>query len=53
VPRPAAFVSASTDLLAVLADLQTMVPRYASLSVPVSVLYGTHDGLLLPKMHGE
>ncbi len=51
--RPSAFVSASADLMAVPADLPGLVTRYATLQVPISVLYGTHDRILDPALHGE
>jgi len=50
--RPSAFVSASTDFMAVPADMAALVKRYATLSVPISVLYGTHDRILDPAVHG-
>ncbi len=51
--RPSAFVSASTDLMAVSADMPKLVTRYSTLNVPISVLYGTHDRILDPAVHGE
>lgn len=50
--RPSAFVSASTDYMAVPADLPELVKRYATITVPISVLYGTHDRILDPAVHG-
>jgi pimeloyl-ACP methyl ester carboxylesterase len=51
--RPSAFVSASADLVAVPADMPGLVTRYAALPMPIAVLYGTHDRILDPKVHGE
>ncbi|WP_411280894.1 alpha/beta fold hydrolase [Gemmatimonas sp.] len=51
--RPSAFVSASTDLMAVPADMPRLVKRYATLQLPISILYGTHDRILDPALHGE
>lgn len=51
--RPAAFISASADLMAVPDDVQELVTRYPSLTVPTSVLYGTADRVLSPVLHGE
>jgi len=50
--RPSAFVSASTDLMAVPADMRGLVERYANLPMPIAVLYGTHDRILDPRVHG-
>ncbi len=51
--RPSAFVSASTDLMAVSADMPLLVQCYHALSMPIAVLYGTHDRILDPLVHGE
>lgn len=51
--RPATFISAAADLVAVPRDLQDMTTRYPQLTVPVSVLYGTKDRVLSPRLHGE
>jgi pimeloyl-ACP methyl ester carboxylesterase len=50
--RPRSFYNTSTDLMAVNKDLYTMVERYASLKVPVSILYGTSDAILDHQLHG-
>jgi pimeloyl-ACP methyl ester carboxylesterase len=44
--RPSAFYGASSDLVAVRDDLPAMVPRYASLTIPVGILVGTGDLIL-------
>lgn len=51
--RPSAFVSASTDLMAVPADMPPLMQCYHALSMPIAVLYGTHDRILDPLVHGE
>jgi pimeloyl-ACP methyl ester carboxylesterase len=51
--RPRAFVTASTDLVAIPADMRALVGRYHTLRVPVGVLYGTGDRILDPRAHGE
>ena len=51
--RPSAFVSASTDLMACPADMPTLKERYLALAMPIAVLYGTHDRILDPAVHGE
>ncbi len=50
--RPSAFVSASTDLVAVPADMRALVEHYATFPMPIAVLYGTHDRILDPRVHG-
>ena len=50
--RPRSFYSASTDMVAVNDDLPGMVARYSSLSLPVSILFGTDDGILDHRSHG-
>jgi len=50
--RPGSFYSASTDMAAVNDDLPAMVPRYSSLNMPVSILFGRDDGILDYRSHG-
>lgn len=50
--QPGSFYSASTDMVAVNDDLPDMVLRYPSLSMPVSILFGTDDGILDFRSHG-
>jgi pimeloyl-ACP methyl ester carboxylesterase len=50
--RPSSFYSASTDMVAVNDDLPAMVPRYSSLNMPVSILFGRDDGILDYRSHG-
>ena len=50
--RPSAFVSASTDLVAVPADMPPLMQRYHALALPMAVLYGTRDRVLDPQLHG-
>jgi pimeloyl-ACP methyl ester carboxylesterase len=51
--RPAAFLSASSDLQALPDSLPQVQERYASLRVPVSVLYGKDDRILDWKANGQ
>lgn len=51
--RPSHFYAASSDLAVVNDDLADMVRRYASLKVPVGVLFGRQDRILDPGEHGE
>jgi pimeloyl-ACP methyl ester carboxylesterase len=51
--RPWSFYNTSSDMRAVNLDLGAMVGRYASLRVPVRILYGTNDEVLRHQVHGE
>ena len=51
--RPGNFQAASADLNAAPADLPSMVARYPSLEMPVSVLFGRDDPVLDPEAQGE
>jgi pimeloyl-ACP methyl ester carboxylesterase len=51
--RPWSFYNTSSDMRAVNLDLGAMVGRYASLRVPVRILYGTNDEVLSHQVHGE
>ncbi|MCA2987646.1 MAG: alpha/beta fold hydrolase [Gemmatimonas sp.] len=51
--RPSAFTSASTDLAAADVGMSTLVERHATVQAPVGILYGTHDRILQPAMHGN
>jgi pimeloyl-ACP methyl ester carboxylesterase len=51
--RPRNIAEASADMTAVNAGLKIMTPRYASIDVPVGVLYGRGDHLLNPVAQGE
>jgi pimeloyl-ACP methyl ester carboxylesterase len=51
--RPRAFITASTDLIAVPEDLEAMPGRYKSLTHPVGILFGTGDRILDPEAHGK
>jgi pimeloyl-ACP methyl ester carboxylesterase len=51
--RPSAFVSASTDLMAVPGDMPSLAERYATVTMPVAMLYGTDDRILDPAVHAE
>jgi pimeloyl-ACP methyl ester carboxylesterase len=50
--RPRGYFAASTDLVAVNDDLPGMVERYASLRLPVGILFGTGDRVLDHRRHG-
>jgi pimeloyl-ACP methyl ester carboxylesterase len=51
--RPRSFYNTSSDMRAVNYDLGAMVGRYASLRLPVRILYGTSDEVLSYQVHGE
>ena len=51
--RPKTFYAASSDLVAVNDDLPSMVQRYPGLKLPIGILYGTQDRILLPAVQGE
>jgi len=51
--RPRVFYAASSDMLATAEDLPTMESRYATLQMPVDVLYGRQDQILDYRQHGE
>lgn len=50
--RPSHFVAASRDLNAIPLSLPAQQLRYASLQLPVSILYGRGDRILDPEFHG-
>lgn len=51
--RPSSFYATSTDLISVPEDLPAMEQRYASLTMPVDLLYGRDDRILNWRNHGE
>lgn len=51
--RPGNFYATSTDLVDLEGELEGMVERYPTLSIPVSILYAPADNLLDSKKHGE
>lgn len=51
--RPNNFYASSADLCDLEGELEGMVERYPTLSVPVSILYAGADNLLNAKLHGE
>jgi pimeloyl-ACP methyl ester carboxylesterase len=51
--RPRSFYAASSDMMAVASELPAMENRYASLRLPVDVLYGREDRILDWRSHGE
>ena len=51
--RPRAFVAASSDLMAANDDLPGLVDRYASLNIPVGILFGRGDRILDPQEQGS
>jgi pimeloyl-ACP methyl ester carboxylesterase len=51
--RPESFIGASKDLMAVPEDLPGLAMRYASITMPVGVLFGTGDRILNYRTHGE
>jgi pimeloyl-ACP methyl ester carboxylesterase len=50
--RPGQFFAASSDLVSVNDDLPAMMQRYASIRVPVAILYGRSDQILSHERHG-
>ncbi|HYI41977.1 MAG TPA: alpha/beta hydrolase [Allosphingosinicella sp.] len=51
--RPNNFYASSADLCDLEGELEGMVERYPTLSVPVSILYARADNLLDCELHGE
>ncbi len=51
--RPSHFLGASEDLLGAAHSLPPLLPRYADLRVPVSILYGREDRILDYAQNGE
>jgi pimeloyl-ACP methyl ester carboxylesterase len=51
--RPGNFYATSTDLIDLEGELEGMVDRYPTLSIPVSILYARADNLLGYQLHGE
>ncbi len=51
--RPHSFLGASCDLMAPRQDLDAMQGRYATLKIPVGILYGASDGILDATAHGR
>jgi pimeloyl-ACP methyl ester carboxylesterase len=51
--RPRTFYAASSDMMAIPDELPAMESRYATLRLPVDVLYGREDRILDWRHHGE
>ena len=51
--RPNNFYASSSDLVDLEGELEGMVERYPTLSIPVSILYAPGDNLLDSQLHGE
>ena len=51
--RPKAFYAASSDMVAVIDDLEDMARRYPGLRMPVGILYGTADQILNLEVQGK
>lgn len=51
--RPSALAAAHADLLAASVDMAGIVARYASLAVPLAILFGRGDTVLDPALHGQ
>jgi pimeloyl-ACP methyl ester carboxylesterase len=51
--RPGNFYASSSDLVDLEGELEGMVERYPSLSIPVRILYAPGDNLLDSRLHGE
>lgn len=50
--RPGSFVAASSDMMMLPDELEQMVPRYPSLSMPVEVVFGRQDPICPYQVHG-
>jgi pimeloyl-ACP methyl ester carboxylesterase len=50
--RPSSFITSSADLMAVHEQHEDMTAHYGKINMPVGILYGTHDRLLDPEVHG-
>jgi pimeloyl-ACP methyl ester carboxylesterase len=51
--RPHSFYGASSDLVAIPEHLPAMAERYASITIPVGVLFGTGDRILDHRVQGK
>jgi pimeloyl-ACP methyl ester carboxylesterase len=51
--RPSTLHAASRDMAGLPQELPVQSARYATLAVPVGVLFGAQDHILDPKLHGE
>jgi pimeloyl-ACP methyl ester carboxylesterase len=51
--RPSHFVAACADLAAIPEDLQGMTQRYATMRLPVRIIYGRDDRILNHQEQGE
>lgn len=51
--RPSQFIAASADLAALPQSLPGLAQRYASMALPVSVLFGREDRILNPHDNGQ
>lgn len=51
--RPNNFYASSADLVDLEGEMEGLVERYSTLSVPVSILYPRADNLLNAQLHGE
>lgn len=50
--RATAIAVASHEMKSANDDLARIVPRYSELAVPTAILFGRHDAVLDPKLHG-
>ncbi|MBO9714077.1 MAG: alpha/beta hydrolase [Sphingomonas sp.] len=51
--RPKSFLSGVFEIHVASLDMAAQAPRYASLTLPVAILYGREDALLDPELHGR
>ncbi|HEX8512295.1 MAG TPA: alpha/beta hydrolase [Allosphingosinicella sp.] len=51
--RPNNFYASSADLVDLEGEMEGLVERYSTLSIPVSILYPRADNLLNAQLHGE
>ena len=51
--RPHSFIAASKDMVTVPGELEIMMLRYPSLTIPIDVIFGRQDPILDYQAHGE
>jgi pimeloyl-ACP methyl ester carboxylesterase len=51
--RPSNIYAASSDIMAVIEDLEEIAPRYGSIRIPVGILFGRGDQILDWRAQGE
>jgi pimeloyl-ACP methyl ester carboxylesterase len=51
--RPVSYRSGSFELSVASDEMTELTPRYASMRLPVHILFGREDAVLDPALHGE